>query len=84
MKQYKRLMEMDNVNLKFTDGALAAIAGEAIRNKAGARGLRAVMERAMLDVMYETPSNRKIREVVINEDVILRKDEPLILYGDAA
>ena len=84
VKQYKRLMEMDNVNLKFTDGALAAIAGEAIRNKAGARGLRAVMERAMLDVMYETPSNRKIREVVINEDVILRKDEPLILYGDAA
>ncbi len=84
VKQYKRLMEMDNVNLKFTDGALAAIAGEAIRHKAGARGLRAVMERAMLNVMYETPSNRKIREVVINEDVILRKDEPLILYGDAA
>ena len=82
--QYTRLMDMDNVNLKFTDGALQAIAREAMRNKAGARGLRAVMERAMLDVMYETPSNRKIREVVINEDVILKKEGPLILYGDAA
>jgi ATP-dependent Clp protease ATP-binding subunit ClpX len=84
VKQYKRLMEMDEVVLKFTDGALRAVAKEAIRNKAGARGLRAVLERAMLDVMYEIPSNRKIREVVLNEDVILRRDDPLILYGDAA
>ncbi len=84
IKQYKRLMEMDGVNLKFTDGALEEVAKEAIRNSTGARGLRAVLERAMLDVMYDTPSNRNIREIVLNEDVILRKEEPLILYGDAA
>ncbi len=84
IRQYKRLMEMDNVNLKFTDEALIAVAQEAIRNQTGARGLRAVLERAMLDLMYETPSNRNIREVVLNEDVILRKEEPMILYGDVA
>ncbi|RMG14230.1 MAG: ATP-dependent Clp protease ATP-binding subunit ClpX [Deltaproteobacteria bacterium] len=84
VKQYKRLLEMDEVVLKFTDEALRAVAREAMANKAGARGLRAVLERAMLDVMYQAPSNPEIREIVINEDVILRKDEPLVLYGDAA
>ena len=84
VKQYKRLLEMDDVTLKFTDEALRAIAREAMENKAGARGLRAVLERAMLDVMYQAPSNPDIREIVINEDVILKKDDPLVLYGDAA
>jgi len=84
VKQYRRLMELDSVNLKFTDEALKAVASEAIRNKAGARGLRAVLERAMLDVMYETPSNRRVREIILNEEVILRKEDPIILYGDAA
>ncbi len=84
IKQYKRLMELDGVQLKFTDEALQAVADEAVHNKAGARGLRAVLERAMLDVMYDIPSNRRIREVVINEDVIRKREEPLLLYGDAA
>ncbi|MDF1561959.1 MAG: ATP-dependent Clp protease ATP-binding subunit ClpX [Deltaproteobacteria bacterium] len=84
VKQYRRLMELDGVQLKFTDEALRAVAEEAITNKAGARGLRAVLERAMLDVMYDIPSNRRIREVVINEDVIRKREEPLLLYGDAA
>jgi ATP-dependent Clp protease ATP-binding subunit ClpX len=81
LKQYKKLFDLDGVNLKFTDGALKAIAQEAIRRKAGARGLRAILEGAMLDVMYEIPSRKTAREVVISEDVILKRSEPVILYA---
>jgi ATP-dependent Clp protease ATP-binding subunit ClpX len=80
VKQYRKLLEMDGVNLKFTDGALKTIAQEAIRNKAGARGLRAVVESAMLDVMYDVPSKKSAREVVINEDVILKKEKPILIH----
>jgi ATP-dependent Clp protease ATP-binding subunit ClpX len=81
VKQYKKLFELDGVNLKFTDGALKAIAQEAIRRKAGARGLRAILEGAMLEVMYEIPSRKMAREVLISEDVILKRSEPVILYA---
>jgi len=84
IKQYKKLLEMDGVNLKVTDGALRAIAEEAIRNKAGARGLRAVLEGAMLDVMYEIPSKKNAREVILSEDVILKKEKPLVIYEQQA
>ena len=84
VKQYKKLLELDGVNLKLTDGALRAIAEEALRNKAGARGLRAVIEGAMLDVMYEIPSKKTAREVVFSEDVILKKEKPLIIYEQQA
>ena len=82
-KQYKKLLEMDGVSLKFTEGALHAVAGEAIKNKAGARGLRAVLEKAMLDVMYELPSRKTAREVVVNEDVIARREKPVVVYEQA-
>ena len=82
VKQYKKLMELDGVNLKFTDGALKAIASEAIRRKAGARGLRSIVESAMLDVMYELPSRKTAREVVLSDDVILRKSDPVVLYAN--
>ncbi len=81
VKQYKKLFELDGVTLKFTDGALKAIAQEAIRRKAGARGLRAILESAMLEVMYEIPSRKTAREVVISEDVILKKSEPVVLHA---
>src|SRR6476469_7217347 len=81
VKQYKKLLEMDGVTLKFTDGALKAIASEAIRRKAGARGLRSIVESAMLDVMYEIPSRKTAREVVISEEVILKKSEPVVMYA---
>ena len=84
VKQYKKLLELDGVTLKVTDGALRAIAEEAIRNKAGARGLRAVIEGAMLDVMYEIPSKKNAREVILSEDVILKKEKPLITYEQQA
>ncbi|MBS1149236.1 MAG: clpX [Myxococcaceae bacterium] len=80
-KQYRRLFELDGVTLKFTEGAMRAIASEAIRRKTGARGLRAILENAMLDVMFEIPSRKTAREVVISEDVVLKKVEPVILYA---
>ncbi len=80
VKQYRKLLEMDGVNLKFTDSALKAVAREAIRHKAGARGLRAILESAMLDVMYVVPSQKNAREVVLNEESILKKEDPLVLY----
>jgi len=81
-KQYKKLFELDGVTLKFTDGALKAIASEAVRRKAGARGLRSILESAMLDVMYEIPSRKTAREVLISEEVILKKSEPVVLHAN--
>src|SRR5262249_4228245 len=83
-KQYRKLLEMDGVQLKFTEGALKAVAKEAIRHKSGARGLRAILENAMLNVMYEVPSHKNIREIVLNEDCILKKEAPLIVYEKQA
>ena len=83
VKQYKKLFELEipRVSLKFTEGALKAIAHEAIRRKAGARGLRSILETAMLDVMYDIPSLKTAREVVISEEVIFKKSEPVILHA---
>ncbi len=80
VKQYKRLFDMDGVQLKFTPEALTAIAKKALAHKAGARGLRSILENAMLDIMYEVPSEESVKEVVINEEVILRKEQPLIVF----
>ena len=84
VKQYKKLLDMDGVNLKFTEGALRAIAREAIRHKSGARGLRSIVESAMLDIMYEVPSHKTAREVVISEEVIMKKNTPIISYDKPA
>src|SRR3954454_11765296 len=70
VKQYQKLFDMDGVKLKFTKGALHAVAKAALKHKSGARGLRAILENAMLDIMYELPSMPTAREVVINEEVI--------------
>ncbi len=78
-KQYQKLFELENVKLKFTDGALIAIAKEATKRKTGARGLRAILENAMLDVMYEMPSQVNIVECLINEDVIFGKGNPIMV-----
>ena len=67
------------MELKFTDDALRGIASEAVRRKTGARGLRGILESAMLDVMYDVPSNKLTREVVINADVILHGEAPFVL-----
>lgn len=80
VKQYQKLFDMENVTLKFTDGALVAVAKEALKRKTGARGLRSILENAMLDVMYDIPSQESVREVVINEDVIFKGTSPIIIY----
>jgi ATP-dependent Clp protease ATP-binding subunit ClpX len=79
-KQYKKLFEYENVQLRFTEGSLKAIAREAIKRKSGARGLRAILEKIMLDVMFETPSENDIKEVVISEDTVVKGEKPLVVY----
>jgi ATP-dependent Clp protease ATP-binding subunit ClpX len=79
-KQYKKLFEMEDVRLRFTDSALKSIAKEALRRKSGARGLRSIMENIMLDIMYDLPSHPEIYECIVNEDVILKQETPLLLY----
>jgi len=83
-RQYGKLFEMESVHLKFTDGALTAIAREALKRKSGARGLRAIMENVMLDIMYDIPSQPNIKEVVISEEVIAHGEQPIVLYQKAA
>ena len=83
VKQYQKLFEMEKVKLKFTDGALVAVAAQALKRKTGARGLRSILENSMLDVMYDIPSQDRVKEVVINEDVVLNKAKPIILYDCA-
>jgi ATP-dependent Clp protease ATP-binding subunit ClpX len=85
VKQFQKLFEMDGVKLKFTKGALQAVAREALSRNSGARGLRAILEHAMLDIMYDIPSRSGgIKEVVINEDVITKREPPLIVYQKEA
>jgi ATP-dependent Clp protease ATP-binding subunit ClpX len=83
-KQYLKLFEMENVRLKFTEGALRAIAREALVRKSGARGLRAIMEEIMLDVMYDVPSHPEIEEVVISEEVVENREQPIVVYASAS
>ena len=84
VKQFQKLFEMDGVKLKFTKGALSAVARESLARNAGARGLRAILEASMLDIMYDIPSRSGIKEVVINEDVITKHEAPLIVYQKEA
>ncbi len=84
VKQFQKLFEMDGVKLKFTKGALQAVAKEALARNSGARGLRAILEHAMLDIMYDIPSRGGIKEVVINDDVITKREPPLIVYQKEA
>jgi ATP-dependent Clp protease ATP-binding subunit ClpX len=84
VKQFQKLFEMDGVKLKFAKGALHAIARKALARESGARGLRAIMEEAMLDISYEVPSKQGIKEVVINEEAINNGEAPLIVYHKEA
>ncbi len=80
LKQYQTLLSFDNVKLKFTNGAITAVTRKALAQKTGARGLRAILEDVMLDVLYEVPSQTEIREVVITEDVILKKGKAMKIF----
>ncbi|KJS31411.1 MAG: Clp protease ATP-binding protein [Desulfatitalea sp. BRH_c12] len=80
VKQYQKLFEVEGVNLRLTDSALSAIADQAIMRKSGARGLRAILENCMLEIMYEIPSIENVKECVIGEDVVLHHEDPILLY----
>ena len=84
IRQYKKLLAMDGVELEFTDEAVREIAREAIERKTGARGLRAIVEEIMLDVMYEIPQAKGIKKVVIDKDVVKRKKQPIMIYEKAS
>lgn len=80
IKQFQKLFDMENVKLKFTEAGVRALAREALKRKLGARGLRAILEECMLDVSFDIPSQKDIREVVVSEDTIVRGEQPLIVY----
>ena len=84
IKQYQKLLALEGCKLRFTDDALTAIAKKAINRKTGARGLRAILEDVMLNVMYDIPSQPGIRECVINDDMINNGAEPLLIYEKIA
>ena len=80
IKQYQKLFEMDGVKLRFTKGALKAIAQASLKTQSGARGLRAIVEGLLLDTMYEIPSHPNIKEVLVNEEVVEQQQPPLLIY----
>jgi ATP-dependent Clp protease ATP-binding subunit ClpX len=80
IKQYQKLFELEGVKLKFTEGALRAVAKLSVERNSGARGLRAILENTMLDIMYELPSMHDAKECVISEEVVLNKEKPILLF----
>ena len=79
VKQYQKLLSLDDVQLTFTDGALKAIADQAIERNMGARGLRTIIENSLMDIMYRTPSEEDIEKVEVTKDVITRHDQPRVI-----
>ena len=82
VKQYQKLFELDGVNLEFDQDALQAIAHKAIERETGARGLRAIMESVVMDLMYEVPSEDDVTLCRITKDVVEKKAEPEVLRSD--
>jgi len=80
VKQYQKLFELENVNLRFTDSAIKEITKKAVAHGSGARGLRTILESVMLDVMYDIPTDLTIKECIINDDVIKNNGLPILLY----
>ena len=84
LRQYQKFFDFESVKLTFTEDAVAAVAEEAARRQTGARGLRAILEDIMLDIMYEIPSQSGISECIINRDVVVERKHPIILYTKKA
>jgi ATP-dependent Clp protease ATP-binding subunit ClpX len=83
-KQYRHLLSMDGVELTFTDEALDAIAEKALEKKTGARGLRSIIEKAMLELMFDIPSNSSIKEIIVTPEVIRNNEQPVLVYHKKA
>ncbi|MFQ5645359.1 MAG: ATP-dependent Clp protease ATP-binding subunit ClpX [bacterium] len=84
LKQYQRLFEFENVSLRFTPEAIVSIVDKAIKRKTGARGLRAIMEEAMLDIMYDLPSQTGLKECVITKETVVKNEKSLLVYEKAS
>ena len=84
VKQFKKLFELEGVKLTFTDEALKSIANKAIKRKTGARALRSILEKILLDSMFDLPSLQSVEEVVVNEDAVDKDTEPLMIYSDSS
>ena len=82
VKQFSKLMEMDGVQLEFEDEALAEVAKLAIERKTGARGLRAILESIMLDVMYEIPSRSDVKKCVVTKETVRSAKVPMLILGE--
>ncbi|MCX8040996.1 MAG: ATP-dependent Clp protease ATP-binding subunit ClpX [Thermodesulfobacteriaceae bacterium] len=82
IKQYQKLFEIEGIELKFTEGALKAIAEEANNRKTGARALRSIIEEVMVEVMYEIPSLKDVRECIVTEEVVLKKERPILIFNN--
>jgi ATP-dependent Clp protease ATP-binding subunit ClpX len=83
-KQFKRLFELEGVELEFRPDALTAVARKALARKTGARGLRTILEQVLLDTMFELPSMENVSKVVVDESVINSQSEPFIIYENVA
>lgn len=83
VKQFQKLLEMDGAELEIRPSALSAISKKAIQRKTGARGLRTILEQALLGVMYDLPSEGHVKKVVIDESTITGEGQPLLIYEDA-
>ncbi|EAX48175.1 ATP-dependent Clp protease, ATP-binding subunit ClpX [Thermosinus carboxydivorans Nor1] len=82
VKQYQKFLELDNVQLEFKEDALRAIAQEALKRNTGARGLRAIIENLMRNVMYEVPSRTDVTKCIVTKEVVLNKEEPILVTAD--
>jgi ATP-dependent Clp protease ATP-binding subunit ClpX len=80
-KQYRKLFDMEGVEIEFREEALRAVARRAMQRKTGARGLRTILENVLLDIMYDLPGMRNVQKVVIDEDVIAGETKPYLVYG---
>jgi ATP-dependent Clp protease ATP-binding subunit ClpX len=80
VKQFRKLFSFETVDLKFSDGALRSVVKEALKRKTGARGLRAILEEAMLDIMYDMPSIKNLKEVMITEECIMTGKDPILVF----
>ncbi len=84
VKQFCKLVELEDASLRFTESALKEIARLAVEHKTGARGLRSIIEDLMLETMFDLPSMGDVKEIVIDENVVHRREKPLLVYERAS
>jgi ATP-dependent Clp protease ATP-binding subunit ClpX len=82
IKQYQKLFDFDGIELEFTQDAILEVARTALKRKTGARGLRAILEQVMLDVMYDLPANEKVAKCIVTRDAIIGAGKPILEEGD--